>query len=185
MPQGDVMRALLRAAHEWVSGRTPAPPSTHPTLREGTLVSPDRLRFPALAGVGDPRTIERPLPPLPFLIPQVDADGNDVAGITVPEVAVPLATTTGWNFRAERIGNPATIVALLGSYVPFARTRAERDASHDPRLSIEERYKGKDDYLARIRGAALKLVKSRFMLEEDVELAVQRAARHWDWAQTR
>ena len=79
---------------------------------------------------------------LPFLVPQVDADGNELAGIRVPEVSVPLATTTGWNFRAERIGNPTTIVALLGSYVPFARTRAERDARHDPRPSIEERYTG-------------------------------------------
>jgi len=62
---------------------------------------------------------------------------------------------------------------------------AEKMAKNDPRLSIEERYKGKEDYLTRIRAAALLLVKSEFMLVEDVEAAVQRAARHWDWAMTR
>ena len=185
IPQGDVMRALLRAAHRWASGGTPAPPSVYPTLREGTLIAPEQLRFPELPRVADPRTIEGPPSPLPFLVPQVDGVGNDVAGIRVPELSVPLATTTGWNFRAERLGNPTTIVALLGSYIPFARTRAERDAKGDPRPSIEERYTGKDDYLSRIRAAAVALVKSGFMLEEDVDVAVQRAERHWQWANTR
>jgi hypothetical protein len=119
---------------------------------------------------------------LPFLVPQVDADGNELAGIRVPEVAVPLATTTGWNFRAERIGNPSTIYALLGSYMPFPRTRAERELKHDPRPSIAERYKGREDYLQRIRAAAVDLVKQRFLLDEDVDNTMQRATRHWDWA---
>ena len=118
-------------------------------------------------------------------MPGVDTDGNEVDGIRVPELWVPLATTTGWNFRSERVGNPTTIVALTGSYIPFARTATEREATKDPRPSIAERYSGKDDYLARIRRAALALVKSEFMLEEDVDYAVQRAARHWDWAITR
>ena len=140
------------------------------------------LRFPALPGVADPRIIEGPAPPLPHLVPQVDADGNETDGIRVPEVAVPLATTTGWNFRAERLGNPTTPVALLGSYIPFARTKAQREASKDPRPSIEERYTGRDDYLTKIRAAARDLVKGGYMLEDDVEFAVQRAGRHFDWA---
>jgi hypothetical protein len=185
IPQGDVMRALLRAGHRWVSTGTPAPPSSYPTLRAGSLTTLDKLRFPAIPRVTDPRLVEPPLPPLPYLVPQVDNDGNDIAGIRVPEQAVPLATTTGWNFRAERIGNPTTIVALAGSYIPFARTRAEREAKNDPRPSIEERYKSKDDYLARIRTAAQALVKRGFMLAEDVDSATQRAAKHWDWAMTR
>jgi hypothetical protein len=94
---------------------------------------------------------------------------------------VPLATTTGWNFRAERIGNATTIYALLGSYVPLARTRAERETRRDPRPSIEERYKGRDDYLQRIRAAANALVKERFILAEDVEDVAQRATRHWEY----
>ena len=115
-------------------------------------------------------------------MPQVDADGNDIAGIRVPEQLVPLATTTGWNFRAPRLGNPTTTVALLGAYFPFARSKAERDAAGDPRPSIQERYKGRDDYLARIRDAAVALVKQGYYLAEDVDDAVQRAGRHWDWA---
>jgi hypothetical protein len=185
MPQGDVMRALLRAAHLWASGKTPAPPSVYPTLRRGTLTPVDQLRFPMLSAAADPKAIEGPLAPLPFLVPQVDADGNELAGIRAPELVVPLATTTGWNFRAPRIGNSSTIVALLGSYIPFPRTPAERGTNNDPRPLISDRYKDKDDYLAQIRTAARSLVKSRFMLEEDVEFAMQRAGRHWDWAMTR
>src|SRR5687767_6825875 len=92
MPQAEVMRALLRAAHRWASGGSPAPGNAHPTLRAGTLTALNTLNFPALRGVTDPRLVEGPLPPLPFLVPQVDRDGNDLAGIRVPEVAVPLAT---------------------------------------------------------------------------------------------
>jgi hypothetical protein len=165
----------------------PPPDSRYPRLDGETLVPLPALRFPAIPGLGDPRVIEGPgqiindrFSALPFLVPQVDADGNERAGIRVPEVAVPLATTTGWNFRAERIGNPTTIYALLGSYVPLSRTRAEREARRDPRPSIEERYKGRDDYLQRIRTAASALVKERFILEQDVDDVVQRAARHWD-----
>jgi Alpha/beta hydrolase domain len=188
-PQANVMRALLRAAHQWVTAGTKPPDSRHPRLRDQTLVAVNAVRFPELPGVTDPRTIEGPgqmingtFTALPFLVPQVDADGNELAGIRVPEVAVPLATTTGWNFRNERVGNPSTIYALLGSYMAFPRTRAERELKRDPRLSIAERYKGRDDYLQRIRAAAADLVKQRFLLDEDVDNVVQRATRHWDWA---
>ena len=182
IPQAEVMRALLRGGHRWASASLAPPASTIPTLASQSLTALRTLSFPPLPGVADPRLVEPPSAPLPFLVPQVDADGNDIAGIRVPEQAVPLATTTGWNFRASRFGNPGTIVALAGSYIPFARTRAEREANKDPRLSIEERYKGKTDYLARIRAVAQRLVKTGFMLDEDIELSVQRAERHWDWA---
>jgi hypothetical protein len=152
-------------------------------------VSLKTIGFPAVPGVGDPRTIEGPgtmddgrFAALPFFVPDVDADGNEVAGIRVPELAVPLATTTGWNFRAERVGNPTTLYALLGSYVPFARTKAEREARRDPRPSIDERYRDRDDYLQRIQTAATALVKDRFLLQEDVDEVVERAARHWTLA---
>jgi hypothetical protein len=189
MPQGNVMRALLRAAHQWVESGTRPPDSRHPSLRDQTLVQLKAIGFPAIPGVGDPRTIEGPgrlneghFAAFPFLVPKVDADGNDVAGIRVPELAVPLATTTGWNFRAERIGNPTTLYALLGSYVPFARTKADREARRDPRPSVEERYRDREDYLQRIRGSAATLVKDRFLLQEDVDDVVQRATRHWAYA---
>jgi hypothetical protein len=189
MPQGNVMRALLRAAHAWAGSGTRPPDSKHPALRDQSLVALAAFTFPAIPGVSDPRTIEGPgrldgehVTALPFLVPKVDADGNEVSGIRVPELAVPLATTTGWNFRADRIGNPTTLYALLGSYVPFARTKAEREARRDPRLSIEERYRDREDYLGRIRASAAGLVKDRFLLEEDVEDVMQRAARHWSYA---
>jgi hypothetical protein len=185
MPQRNVMRALLRAAHQWVETDTRPPDSSHPALRDRTLVPLDAIEFPAI-GLGDPRAIEGPgrldrgrFTALPFLVPRVDADGNEVAGIRVPELAVPLATTTGWNFRAERVGNPMTLYALLGSYVPLTRTKAEREARRDPRLSIEERYRDRDDYLHRIRDAAADLAKNRLLLQEDVEDVLQRATQHW------
>ncbi|HLG54479.1 MAG TPA: alpha/beta hydrolase domain-containing protein [Vicinamibacterales bacterium] len=188
-PQANVMRALLRAMHQWASAGTRPPDSRHPRMRGDTLVPLTAVRFPNVPGVSDPRRIEGPgqvidghFFPMPFLVPQVDADGNELAGIRVAEVSVPLATTTGWNFRAERIGNPSTIYALSGSYVPFARTRAERDARHDPRPSIEERYRDRGEYLQRIRAAADALVKDRFILAQDVEDVIQRATRHWDHA---
>jgi hypothetical protein len=181
-PQGDIMRALLSAAHRWVTTGTPPPASRVPRLADGTLTAADKVAFPAIPGAGNPRIIEGPRPPLPHLVPQVDADGIEIGGIRGPELVVPLATTTGWNFRTERSGNPTTPVALLGAYFPFAKTRAERQARNDPRPSIEERYQGRDDYVGKVRTAALDLVKSGFMLQEDVELTTQRAGRHWDWA---
>jgi hypothetical protein len=190
-PQANVMRALLRAAHQWVASNVRPPDSRHATVRDQTLVPLKAIGFPAIPGVGDPRVVEGPgrideghFTALPFLVPRVDADGNEVAGIRVPELAVPLATTTGWNFRAERVGNPTTLYALLGSYVPFAVTKSEREARRDPRLSIEERYRDERDYLQRIRAAADALVKDRFLLTEDLDDVVQRATRHWRYATT-
>jgi len=189
MPQGNVLRAILRAGHQWATSGTRPPDSRHPALRDQSLVALSALNFPRIPGVSDPRTIEGPgrlqaghFHALPFLVPRVDADGNETSGIRVPELAVPLATTTGWNFRAERVGNPSTLYALLGSYLPFARTKAERDARRDPRPSIEERYRDRDDYLQRIRTAAASLVKERFLLQEDVGDVIQRARRHWEHA---
>jgi hypothetical protein len=119
---------------------------------------------------------------LPFLVSQVDGDGNELAGIRMPEVAVPLGTATGWNFRSEAAGNTSDIVALLGSYIPFARTRAEREATGDPRRGIEERYRSRADYLARARTAIDDLVRRKYVLEQDVETMVTRAAAQWDYA---
>jgi hypothetical protein len=185
-PQGDVMRALLRALHQWVSTGSAPPESRHPTLRDKTLVRATDILFPTIPGVRDPRSIEGPaemvkgrVVALPFLVPRVDADGNEIAGIRTPDVAVPLATTTGWNFRADRVGNPTTIYPLLGSYVPFPKTRAEQDARLDPRPSAEERYHGREDYMARVRHVADELIQQRFLLAEDLDDVLDHAARHW------
>ncbi len=70
---------------------------------------------------------------------------------------------------------------MLGAYFPFPRTRAEREASRDPRLSIEERYRDRDDYLGKVSGVALRLVEERYLLAEDLPEVIGRAAEHYDW----
>jgi hypothetical protein len=189
VPHAEVMRALLRALHQWTANGVEPPASRHPTVADQTLVRAATVRFPAIAGVGDPRKIVGPartadgrVQPLPFLVSQVDDDGNELAGIRMPDLAVPLGTATGWNFRSEAAGNTSDIGALLGSYIPFARTRAEREAHGDPRRAIDERYRTRDDYLARVRKAIDDLVRQRYVLEQDVEMMVSRAAARWDHA---
>jgi hypothetical protein len=189
VPTDLLGRALLRALHAWtVSGVAP-PPSVYPRLADATLTPVAGIAFPLIADVGDPRRIEGParraggvVRPLPFLVPQVDGDGNDRAGIKDPTVAVPLATFTGWNFRDPSVGNPQEIYPLLGSWIPFARTRAEREARKDPRPSIEERYRDRDDYLRRVRAAAAESVRRGFLTAEDVEGVMTRASRYWNFA---
>ena len=107
--------------------------------------------------------------PFPVLVPQVNADGNDEGGIALPEVAVPLGTHTGWNVSTFPLSGLRYLAGLVGAFQPFARTRAEREQSGDSRLSIEERYTDRQDYLERVRRAATDLVRERFMLAADVE----------------
>jgi hypothetical protein len=118
--------------------------------------------------------------PYTVLLPQVDADGNDVGGIRLPEVTVPLGTHTGWNMSVPPLTGLRYLAGLIGSFEPFARTREERDASGDPRRSIEERYSSRQDYVDRVKRAADDLVKERFMLAGDVPAVVERAGRLWD-----
>ena len=191
-PHANIMRALLRAWHQWAADAISPPPSQYPRLTDNTLVSIEHHAFPSLPGVSNPRTIQGParvsvakVTPLPHLVPQVDRDGNDLGGIRDPEVAVPLATTTGWNFRDPSVGNPGEIYQLLGSYIPFAATRAARQGTGDPRLSIEERYRGVDDYLQRIRRSAMDLIRSRYLLPDDLDGIVERAKQHWTFATRR
>ena len=149
------MRALFVAMDKWVREGAPPPPSNIPRLSDNALVKVADVAFPAIPGVQTPKTLTagaragNPFvpggagegAPLPLLVPQVDADGNERSGIRLPEVAVaPLATYTGSNFRSAATGGTGQLVPLLGSYIPLARTKAEREARHDPRPSIEERY---------------------------------------------
>lgn len=120
-------------------------------------------------------------PVFPALVPAVDPDGKDRAGIRLPEVAVPLASQTGWNWRHPTSGAADALVAYRGSYLPFAWTKAEREAEGDPRLSVEERYLGREDYLGRVALAAVALTRERLLLPQDVPIVVERAAAHWDW----
>ena len=114
-------------------------------------------------------------------LPQVDADGNDAAGIRMPATAVPLATYTGWNLRSAEIGAPDELYSMTGSDIPFARTKTERVKSGDPRLSVEERYASKQAHLDKVRVAAGDLVHGGYLLERDVTLVVARASAEWDF----
>jgi hypothetical protein len=118
----------------------------------------------------------RPLPGHDYLIlvPKIDEDGNEVPGIRIPDIAVPRGTHTGWNRR--RRGFAEGELVLLGSYFPFAATKEERLASHDPRLSLEERYRSQKDYISKIAEAAQELRNMRLLLAEDVERIINAAA---------
>lgn len=138
------------------------------------------LDFGPLYRPGDTSGIITQEPPLVgtasygVLVPQVDADGNDIGGIRSAFLQVPVGTYTGWNLgRKDRFENG--FCNLQGTFIPFARTKAERDAIGDPRPSIEERYPTKDGYLAAFRAAADRLVAQRLLLPEDAALLVQRA----------
>lgn len=184
-----VPRALIVALDAWVRKGVEPPPSRHPRFSDGTMVAHQDFRFPVIPGVQWPtqvpsgyrRDVETPLAALPFLLPRLDIDGNELAGIRLPEQAVPLATLTGWQFRHERTGAPKTLIVNSGSYIPFPATRAEREKTGDPRLSIEERYASRADYLSRVEVAAKRLAAERYLLEEDVPSIIAEASRHWDW----
>ncbi|MHC4118083.1 MAG: alpha/beta hydrolase domain-containing protein [Planctomycetota bacterium] len=202
---GPVGRALLTALDEWVSQGIEPPPSQLPRISDGTLVSLDKYRkaFPKIPGVEAPESFFMPLrldpgprwhtegiadnvppkvgPRYGNLVPQVDSDGNEIAGIHLPDIAVPLATNAGWRVRPQ--GSPAagTLERWAGSQWPFPLTAEQRGAKGDPRPSILERYPTREDYLARVTECLLDLRRRRFLLDEDVTILLQKAAelKHW------
>ena len=196
-----LMRAAVDNLDAWVTKGTMPPASKHARLDDGTAVPSEALKsvFNAFPGFGFPdhlrhvtrfdfgpsEGITEHLPPVtgkpyPALVPNVDADGNDVAGIRLPDVAVPLATVTGWNLRHPDTGGPGETHKTMGSTVPFAFTRQERQDASDPRPSVEERYASKDDYLDRVEGVARDLVSKGYLLDEDVPRVGQMAADRYD-----
>jgi hypothetical protein len=110
----------------------------------------------------------------PLLVPKPDADGLDIAGIRAMQIRVPLGTSTGWNVRAAGHREP-TLCGLTGSFIPFAKTKAERTASGDPRRSLEERYTDRNGLVRAVERAAKELVKKRFLLLEDADRFVAAA----------
>jgi hypothetical protein len=187
------MRALIVAMEKWVRDGAAPPPSRYPRLQDGTLVRATDLAFPAAPGVTSPRNAypgvrgtNRLLArdgagtPLPLFVPQVDRDGNSKAGLRLPDIAVPLGTYSGWNFRSAKIGGTEQFFPLIGAYVPLAATKAERERTGDPRPSIEERYPSREQYLKLVQDAAAPLVKEGYLLADDVPTIVKRAGEHWD-----
>ena len=201
-----VMRRLLVSMNGWITDGAEPPPSAYPRLDQGTLVSADKLKFPKIPAVSAPATPHKAYradygpdfiskgivsnePPkigssFPILVPQVDADGNEVAGIRVPELAVPLATYTGWNLFNEKSGPTGVVSSMQGSFIPFPRTRTDRERTSDPRRSIDERYQSRDQYLGLISKAASDLVEKGYLLKADVPRIVEQQGTRWDYSMT-
>ena len=197
-----VIRALFRALDRWIAEGVEPPASRYPLLSDGTLTTVTASGWPTIPGYQRPKspmttyrldfgpdwskgivTIEPPKIGKAFvgLVPAVDEAGNDRAGIRLPEIAVPLATHTGWNYRRPEIGAPDRLASEIGSYLPLPKTRADRERTGDSRRSIAERYPSREDYVGRISLAAVALVEDGFLLAEDVTAVIQRAAGHYDW----
>ena len=197
-----ITRALLLELDAWTRGDREPPASQYPAIAKGELVPLEDVHFPKVPSFPFttymPRvwhmdygreynttrviTIEPPQTGEPYrvLVPQVNGDGNDVAGIRLPEVAVPLGTFTGWNVTNPQLSELRYLSGLIGGFEPFAMTKAQRLASGDSRLSIAERYSGRQDYLGKIRRAADDLVRQRFLRAEDVPAVLQAAERVWN-----
>jgi hypothetical protein len=188
LQNGGPMRALLHALHLWVSEGVEPPGSEWPSRKNGTLVSREQLGggFPKIPGAAFPDVVNgvrvtdyHVQPPregaaYPVFVPTVDADGNELAGIRLPTVSVPLATYLGWNLAKAGYAE-GSLCSVIGSTLPFAKTRAQREAAGDPRLSIEERYESVGAYVEAIEHAARALADKRLLLEEDVNLYVEMA----------
>ncbi len=191
-------RALLVALDRWVREGVAPPESRYGRIADGSLVDADDLKFPTIPNLRSPVRMRRPLrlnwgnrwnegiidcePPekgRPFgvRVPQVDEDGNEIAGIRMPEVVAPLGTFTGWRYRQR--GATDALVGLDGMWVPFARDEDDREG--DSRQSIAQRYSSRKAYLDCVARAAQKLVEERLMLREDVNRAVERAGEMYDW----
>jgi len=189
------MRALLLAMQAWLKDGTEPPPSKYPQIGKDQLVSMSAYAFPHLAGVRVPG-IKREAYELDFsseppkigrhfvtLIPQVNLDGNESSGIVMPEVAVPLATYTGWNMRNKNIGGEDELYSMVGSFIPFKTNDAERKSGGDPRLSIEARYTSKQEFLDKFSAAAQALARQGYLLDSDIPALRERAGREWDYVQ--
>jgi Alpha/beta hydrolase domain len=196
------MRALLLAMNAWIANGEAPPDSRMPLIAKSQLVAPAALAFPKIPGVHLPKgpyqvyrldfgpdfrskgivDFEPPKigQPFPILVPQVDKDGNETSGVRLPELVVPLATYTGWNPRAAEIGAPDVIYDMVGSFLPFARTRADREKTGDPRLSIEERYPSRGDYVQKVTAAGQALARERLLIAGDVPKIAERAGARWD-----
>ncbi len=197
-----LFRAMLDALDAWATRGTEPPASRIPRRADGTLVEFEawKSQFPRIPGVMTPsganslplydfgpafaRGLLTREPPdvadaggYAVLVPAVDGDGNDVAGVRAPMVEAPLGTCTGWNLRARGFGHGA-MHEFTGSYVPFPDTDSEAAMTGDPRASLLARYGDAGGYQRAIEAAARRLVDERLMLEEDVDRVVARAR---DW----
>ena len=200
---GIVGRALLTALDEWVSLGIEPPESQIPTISGGTLVTLEEFKknFPRIPNVIMPGSFYQPYrldpgprwkregiadnaPPIAgpkyvCLVPQVDEDGHEIAGIRLPEIEAPLATYTGWSMRDPSFSN--SLRRNAGAVWPLSRTAEERQKNADARKSILERYPTKMDYLQEVSKCLLHLRTRRLLLDEDVRMLLMEAAQAAYW----
>ncbi len=206
-----LLRSALTNLNAWVTNGDIPPASRHPKISDGTAAESYTLanKFERLKSVRFPprplraiRLDHGPtvddgilsiLPPIqkqpyPAWVSDIDENYNDIAGIRLPHVSVPLATYSGWNLRHPEMGNENLYIGITGGLagwtLKFPATALEREISNDPRLSIEERYSSKGDYLGKVRDASESLVRERYMLEEDVPILEQEAGQFYDYLHT-
>jgi hypothetical protein len=200
------LRALLVRLVEWVVLEKEPPPSVYPRLDAGTLVPIAQVRFPSIPGVALPQVVHEAYrvdygphwaegiithqppklgKPFPTLVAQVDAFGNELGGLRHVEIQAPLATYAPWNVRHGYTGGTNELTDFLGTYVPLPRTEAERLQSGDPRPSLEALYATQEAYLQQASTAARRLVEQGYLLPEDVEPVLKRAAAQWEWIMQR
>lgn len=201
-----LLRAALVNLDRWASEGIEPPPSRHPRLDDGTAVSPAAYLagLSAIPGVATPdparlwriREVDlgadaergigaypvREGREYPALAPAADADGNDVGGIRLPDITVPVGTHTGWNLRHPDTGAPEQLMSMQGSTHWFAPTAERRQSAGDPRPSLAERYASRADYEERVRAAAQRLADAGYLLDEDVDTVAQSCLERYDGA---
>lgn len=200
------LRALLVALEKWILENKEPPASAYPTIASGTLVRPGResTGWPDIPGVPytglvnelpfldygpqyDNRNVTGILsvePPVKkseqyyaTLVPKVDSDGNEIAGVKGINIRVPTGTYTGWAIRREGYGK-GDLASLSGMFIPFKTNRKERLEAKDPRLSLQERYRTHEKYIEEVRKAAEDLVREGFLLPEDAEAEIIKAQKN-------
>lgn len=201
-PSNPTLRVARKALIAWVKENKSPPASRYPTLANGDLVEPTAaaMGWPAIPNAPTPDGKLNPLfeydfgaafdyndvsgiasiqPPkikkvLPARVPRVNADGNETSGIPSVQLLVPLGTYTGWNIVAKGYGKGEGC-SLLGGFIPFAHTAAEREANGDPRLSLEERYQNHDGFVARVKEVVAQQVSDGWLLSDDAEKLIKQA----------
>jgi alpha/beta hydrolase family protein len=194
-----LQRAALINLDRWITEGTDPPPSRHPRFSDATAIEREKVvaAFARLPGLEPPdpqrlsfiRTVDmggdeatgiarypaREGAFYPAIVSAVDADGNETAGVRLPDITVPVGTHTGWNPRDPVTGSPEQIVPMNGLTLFFAPDERTRAAKGDPRRSLAERYRDEEDYAAKVRAAALRLAAERYLLEGDIEAVVEAA----------
>jgi hypothetical protein len=201
-PQSETMRALIVALTDWVMKDLEPPPSSYPRLEQGQLARPDHnsMGFPLIPGRPLPDNLINQFfdydfgpefrysdlsgvmtlrPPvikrtLPMLVPKVDADGNETSGVSSPLHQAPLGSYLGWNVTRSGFYKGRGC-GFSGGFIPFAKTKAERLSTGDPRPSLEERYHDHAGYVAAVKKAVANLSNRRLLLLEDAERLIRQA----------